>query len=88
MNNGNSHRIQPLTWEEAGSLFKRATQKGMAASIYPVFEYNIGLYLAENELHSKYEEAYCYFYVSPSVAKQYAEGKLSRDELKAISKIS
>jgi hypothetical protein len=87
MNNGNSHRIQPLTWEEADSFFKRATQKGIAAAIYPVPEYFTGIYHAQNYRHYKYEEAYCYYNVSPDIAKQYAEGKLSRVELKAISKI-
>jgi hypothetical protein len=88
MNNGNSHRIQPLTWIDADCLYRRATQRGLAAAIFPVFEFNTGKYLAENELHHKYEEAYCYYELPANIAKQYAEGKLNLEELKAISKIS
>jgi hypothetical protein len=88
MNNGNSHRIQPLTWDEADRFFRRATHKGLAAAICPVPEFNTGVYHAQNTLHYKYEEAYCYYNTPPSIAKQYAENKLRRDELKAISKIS
>jgi len=88
MNNGNAHRTLPLTWEEADSLFQRATKKGLAVAIFPVLEYNTGEYLAQNGLHYRFEVAYCYYMVSPEEARQYAEGKITPEELKTISTIS
>jgi hypothetical protein len=81
MNNGNSHRIQPLTWDKADCFFQRATKRGLAAAIYPVSELNSGVYHAQNMLYYRYETAYCYYMTSPEKARQYAEGKINIEDL-------
>jgi hypothetical protein len=64
VNNGNTHSFEHLEdWDVAEDLFKRATDRGLAACIFQEWggydSFWDGRYMAQNKRHKEFEDSYC-----------------------------